>query len=305
MEEETEKTSWWTRFISKLRPLTAQELKTDPQDKDVVQYLYNNMYEVWHMSNEDPAIVAERRKAESKMDALDKALARYVYEAPFSVPTYFDNYSFIRLIESGRVQLVYYGKMRDTHHQNDRLIIQALLEDFAAKGARHLFVSCETRAPFGVIEVFVLCRVPLDAEPLASIVAAREKGTLKPGQYISWLRHADKRNGIVRPGEIQLDAFLNDVEQFPDCTFIGFICDERDDYESAMQKLVNFRGIIVGYIAEGTGDRVYKDDVAKLTAYVRAVTGGRPFGYFTTFEDHGCHGTSYYVIVVSSPSVDK
>lgn len=245
--------------------------------------------------------IKEKMKKERKPDRLDRQLARYVYEAPFAgFPTYFDAMSFVSVVEDLRVRLLYHGEMRDAHHESDRAIVQTHLEDLVSSDVTGIFVMCVTYEQLGLIEVFAFCRILYDVEPIVSIVAATKENEMADPIYIGFMR--DKRQSdisvLTEESFLELHELLDDKKQFPRCTFIGTVVEMRQDYEQVLSKIVNYNGVVVGYIAEETGDRVLREDVVELQAYVRSLTGDSEFGYFTMFEDHGCHGTSYFVIVV-------
>jgi hypothetical protein len=116
--------------------------------------------------------------------------------------------------------------------------------------------------------------------------------------------HHGERNDTEQ--RIDADELFDNRDIFPLAKNLGSVLEERGDFEQRMRDVIAFGGVVVGHVYFDTGDSPVESDRSKILAYMESVVDVREeFGYFTRFEDHGCHGSVFYFILRKMPqSID-
>lgn len=223
----------------------------------------------------------KKLKVSVKQDDLDRMLVHGAYEKMFEgVVTFFERMTLTHVFEFLRVQIVYAGRIRDAHHENDHLIVQGELDALKMDG---LFVLCDR----------------IDRDEQAVFVFRRFKMDVPKSK---WIYHDENEKVVDESDDASEDCLiqkiLDDKALFPRCSKFEGVFEEREDFADRLQDVIDYKGIVVGYIGYDTADRIVKSDSEKIMKYITSVVSPQEeFAYFTRWEDHGCHGSVYYFIL--------
>lgn len=183
-----------------------------------------------------------------------------------------------RVLDFLRVKIVYFGIIRDKYHADDHRVVQKELNGVKKDG---MFVTCD-RISKGEQVVFWFQRFKINL-PESHWIFHR-------GDFVRQDRDLDD-NSFVK-------GILDNKVLFPNCTRFEGVFEEREDFVEQLQKVIDYKGIVVGYIGYDTADRVDASDRDEIIKYITFVVSSKDeFAYFNRLDDHGCHGSMYYFIL--------
>lgn len=210
---------------------------------------------------------------------LASLIARTAYNRPFDgFPTLSDSCTLDDVLECGNVQIVYFGLMRDAHHANDRLIVQAELDAL--------------KMP----DLVVLC--VWDHQDTIKVFGLRRFLTLKKAKsYVVYRRTTEEYEKLREQPHLSVHS-LFEKQLYPRMLDFECIAEEREDFDERIRQLVAFGGVVVGHIYYDTAECPREGDREAIVAYIASkLNADDEFALFTRFEDHGCHGSVYHFIV--------